>query len=41
MSHEKLKESLVDTGVHDALVKFLVHDMSRAKHAKLEDHLGS
>ena len=40
-SHDKLKESLVDTGVHDALAKFLAHDISLAKHAKPEDHLGS
>ena len=34
VSHEKLKQSLVDTGVHD-------HDVSLAKHAKVEDYLGS
>ena len=33
VSHDKLKESLVDTGVHDALAKFLAHDISLAKHA--------
>ena len=26
VSHDKLKESLLDTGVHDALAKFLAHD---------------
>ena len=41
VSHDKLKESLVDTGVRDALAKFLAHDISLAKHAKQEDHLGS
>ena len=41
VSHEKLKESLVDTGVHGALASFLAHDMSLANHAKPEDHLGS
>ena len=40
VSHDKLKESLV-AGVHDALAKFLAHDISLAKHAKLVDHLGS
>ena len=40
VSHEKLKESLVDIGVHDALAKFLAHDIGLAKHANLEDHLG-
>ena len=32
--HDKLKESLVDTGVHDALAKFFAHDISLAKHAR-------
>ena len=41
VSHEKLKEPLVHAGVPDALAKFLAHDISLAKHAKLEDHLGS
>ena len=41
VSRDKLKESLVDTGVHNALAKFLAHDMSLAKHAKPEDHFGS
>ena len=41
VSHEKLKESLVDNGVHDALANFLVHDTSFAKHARPGDHLGS
>ena len=40
VSHEELTESLVDTGAHDALTTFLAHDMSHAKHAKSEDHLG-
>ena len=41
MSRDELKESLVDIGVHEALAKFLAHDISLAKHAKPEDHLGS
>ena len=41
VSHGKPKESLVGTGVHDALGKFLAHDTSFARHAKPEDHLVS
>ena len=41
VSYDKLKDSLVDTGVHDALANFLAHDTSLAKHAKTEDHLGA
>ena len=41
VSHDKLTESLVDAGVHDAPAKFLAHDMNLAKHAKPQDHLGS
>ena len=41
VSHDNLKESLVETGVHDVLAKFQAHDKSLAKHAKPEDHLGS
>ena len=31
----------MDTGVHNVLAKFLAHDISFAKHAKPEDHLGA
>ena len=41
VSHDKPKESLVDTGESNALAKFLAHDISLAKHAKPEDHLGA
>ena len=41
VSHDKLNKSLVDTGVGDALAKFLAHERSLAKHAKPKDHLGS
>ena len=39
VSNEKLKD--VDIGVHDALAKFLAHDIRLAKHAKPENPLGS
>ena len=41
VSHDELKDSLVDTGVHGVLAKFRAHDISLAKHAKPEDHVGS
>ena len=38
--HDKMKEALVEIGVHHAPTKITAFDTSYAMHAKAEDHLG-